>query len=167
MHLTAPFAVLAGLSEDPALLAGYGPITAGAARELAADATWRRILTDPISGTVLDVGRTSYPPPAGLADHVRTRDGTCRFPGCRQPAGRTDLDHTIPYPHGSTAATNLAALCRAHHRLKTFTTWTVDQTGDGTLTWTSPTGQRHTTRPRAHPVEHADAEADTAADPPF
>jgi hypothetical protein len=144
---TIPFTVLAGLRHDPAYLHGYGPITAQAARDLAADATWRRIITDPASGTVLDVGRTTYTPPAGLADHVRTRDRTCRFPGCRQPAARADLAHTIAYPNGPTAKHNLGALCRGDHRIKTLTTWTVTQDDQARLTWTSPTGQRHTTHP--------------------
>ncbi|HEY3259488.1 MAG TPA: DUF222 domain-containing protein, partial [Pseudonocardiaceae bacterium] len=61
--------------------AGYGPIPADMTRELAADATWRRLLTDPTSGTLLDVGRTTYKPPTALADFVRARDVTCRFPG--------------------------------------------------------------------------------------
>ena len=86
VHVTAPWTTLAGLDDHPAHLTGYGPITAEQARELAADATWRRILTDPASGTVRDVGRATYTPPAALAEFVRVRDGHCRFPGCRHPA---------------------------------------------------------------------------------
>jgi len=131
----------------PAELAGYGPITAETARELAADATWRRILTDPATGTVLDVGRTTYSPPPALAAHVRARDGTCRWFGCRRPAERCDLDHTEPHPRGPTAEYNLEALCRPHHRLKTHSTWSVVQHGGGVMAWTSPTGQRVITEP--------------------
>ena len=147
VHVTVPWTTLAGIDDLPAQLAGYGPITAEAARELAADATWRRILTDPDTGAVRDVGTTTYTPPAGLAAHVRARDGTCRWPGCRLPAQRCDLDHTEPYPRGPTADYNLAALCRPHHRLKTHTTWQVTQGTDGVLAWTSPTGQQIDTEP--------------------
>ena len=43
------------------------------------------------------------------------------------------------------------ALCRHHHRLKTFAPgWHVHQHPDGTLTWTTPTG--HTYVSRAGPV---------------
>lgn len=64
---------------------------------------------------------------------------TCRFPGCRQPAGRCDLDHVVPWPAGPTSAANLTALCRHHHRLKHQTRWRVS--GEhGSLMWTSPTG---------------------------
>ncbi|MBA3524434.1 MAG: HNH endonuclease, partial [Geodermatophilaceae bacterium] len=45
---------------------------------LAADGTWRRILTDPASGPVPDVGTPTYSPPAAMTRHVRTRDSTCR-----------------------------------------------------------------------------------------
>ena len=37
-----------------------------------------------------------YVPSRGLADFVRCRDLTCRFPGCSAPATRSDLDHTVP-----------------------------------------------------------------------
>jgi hypothetical protein len=41
-----------------------------------------------------------YTPSRPLADFVRCRDLTCRFPGCEAPATRCDLDHTIPYAEG-------------------------------------------------------------------
>jgi hypothetical protein len=149
VQVTVPAGTLLGLSDEPGVLAGHGPIPASMARRLAADGTWRRILTDPIGGAVLDVGRRSYAPPAALADHVIARDQTCRFPGCQQPAQRCDLDHTVPFPRGSTSAGNLAALCRHHHRLKHLTGWQVEQPEPGVLVWTSPAGRRHVTRPRA------------------
>jgi Domain of unknown function (DUF222) len=152
VHVTVPAGVLLGRDGVPAELAGYGPIPASIARRLAADGTWRRILTDPASGALLDVGRASYTPPRRLAEHVSIRDGTCRFPGCRQPARRCDLDHVRPYPAGPTSADNLVALCRHHHRLKHRSGWEVRQHEDGTLTWTSPTGHRYRTRPAQLPT---------------
>jgi hypothetical protein len=149
VQVTVPAGTLLGLSDEPGLLAGHGPIPASMARRLAADGVWRRILTDPVGGTVLDVGRRSYAPPAALTEHVIARDRTCRFPGCRQPARRCDLDHTVPYPRGGTSAGNLAALCRHHHRLKHLGGWTVEQPEPGKLIWTSPTGHRYPTQPPA------------------
>ncbi|HKA70070.1 MAG TPA: DUF222 domain-containing protein, partial [Actinomycetes bacterium] len=94
VHVTVPATTLLGLDDQPGELAGYGPIPAGLARMLAAGGTWRRLLTDPRSGALLELGRTTYVPPAALADQVRARDVTCRFPGCRRPAIGCDLDHT-------------------------------------------------------------------------
>ncbi|WP_157546044.1 HNH endonuclease signature motif containing protein [Mycobacterium sp. IS-1742] len=92
-----------------------------------------------------------YRPSAALQDFVRCRDLTCRFPGCDQPAHRCDLDHAVPYPAGPTCASNLRCLCRKHHLLKTFWTgktgWRDRQSPDGTIVWTSPTGQSYTTHP--------------------
>jgi len=39
-----------------------------------------------------------YIPSKALADFVRCRDLTCRWPGCDHPAMDCDVDHTIPTP---------------------------------------------------------------------
>jgi hypothetical protein len=88
-----------------------------------------------------------YTPSRKLADFVRCRDLTCRFPGCDEPAYRCDLDHTIPYPLGPTCASNLGCLCRKHHLLKTYWGWLARQLPDGTIIWTAPSGQTYTTYP--------------------
>ena len=82
-----------------------------------------------------------------LARYVRSRDLTCRFPGCTAPAEFCDIDHVIPYPLGATHPSNLACLCRNHHHLKTFWTgdWELRLLPDGAAVWTSPTGQTYTT----------------------
>ncbi|WP_292874095.1 HNH endonuclease signature motif containing protein, partial [Microbacterium sp.] len=70
------------------------------------------------------------------------RDKHCRFPGCRQPTWRCDIDHTKDAAHGGeTRICNLAHLCRRHHILKHHTAWRVRQLADGVLEWTSPTGR--------------------------
>src|SRR5690606_5132105 len=84
---------------EVAELEGYGPLTPDIARALAAGNPWRRLLTDPLTGAILDVGRTRYQPPAALAEYVRERDQTCTRPGCTTPARSCDLDHTIPWSH--------------------------------------------------------------------
>jgi Domain of unknown function (DUF222) len=149
VQVTVAATTLLGLDDRPGELAGHGPIPAQVARGLAADptGTWRRILTDPADGSVLDVGRRGYRPPLPLARFVTARDGTCRFPGCRQPARRCDLDHVKPWPAGPTAASNLISLCRHHHRLKHSGRWTVTADHHGTVTWTAPTGRGYETRP--------------------
>ena len=107
---------------------------------LAAGGTWRRLVTDPASGVVIDVGRTRYRPPAGLADLVRARDRACVFPTCQTPACRCDIDHLTAWSQGGTTSLdNLVTLCEAHHRLKHTPGWalTRDQ-ASGTLSWHTP-----------------------------
>ena len=107
---------------------------------LAAGGTWRRLVTDPASGVVIDVGRTRYRPPAGLADLVRARDRACVFPTCQTPAERCDIDHLTAWSQGGTTSLdNLVVLCEAHHRLKHTPGWTLtrDQ-ANGTLSWHTP-----------------------------
>ncbi|BDX32012.1 hypothetical protein TUM20985_25590 [Mycobacterium antarcticum] len=89
-----------------------------------------------------------YAPSKKLADFVRCRDLTCRFPGCHVPATNCDVDHTIPWPQGPTQAANLKAVCRRHHLLKTFWPgWRDRQYPDGRVEWTDPDGQSHVTTP--------------------
>ena len=107
---------------------------------LAAGGTWRRLVTDPASGVVIDVGRTRYRPPAGLADLVRARDRACVFPTCQTPAERCDIDHLTAWSQGGTTSLdNLTTLCEAHHRLKHTPGWalTRDQASE-TLSWHTP-----------------------------
>ena len=135
------------------------------ARTLAGDATWRRILTDPDSGAVLDVGTTTYRPPQHLAERVIARDKTCRAPGCRIPACRCELDHSIRFPDGPTAEHNLGCGCKHHHRKKHQTDWQVEQLPDATFSWTSPTG--HTYRVPPEPfLDHPPPEHATGPPPP-
>ncbi|WP_268777967.1 HNH endonuclease signature motif containing protein [Microbacterium sp. Root180] len=131
----------------PAELAGRAPIDTATARHLAGSAPgWDRILTHPVTGTVLAVDR--YRPSEQQRRHLRARDERCRFPGCRMPVHRCDVDHTTDAAlGGATSTCNLAHLCRRHHSLKHATDWTVTQRSDGTLEWTSPTGRVHLDHP--------------------
>ncbi len=95
---------------------------------------------------VLAVDR--YRPAEQQRRYLEARDRHCRFPGCRVPVRRCDLDHTHDAADGGpTEVGNLAHLCKRHHTLKHETAWTVRQTRDGTLEWTSPTGRRHRDEP--------------------
>ena len=164
LNITVPADVLAGVADEPAMLAGYGPITASEARALVADplrddcqragaaavVSWQRLLTDPMTGALTDMS-PRHRPPMRVERAVRSRDVTCRFPGCRRsastPRNGVDLDHTVPWPAGSTSADNLACLCRHHHRVKHSPGWTVQLTSDGAMEWTTPGGRRFTTQP--------------------
>ncbi|WP_406817607.1 HNH endonuclease signature motif containing protein [Mycobacterium sp. M23085] len=89
-----------------------------------------------------------YAPSKALADFVRCRDLTCRWPGCDRPAVDCDVDHTIPYADGGpTHPSNLKCYCRTHHLVKTFWGWQEKQLPDGTLILTSPAGRTYVTTP--------------------
>jgi hypothetical protein len=150
MNVTVPLTTLIGLNEHPGELSGYGPITAEHARELATNATWRRILTDP-AGQVLEVSRRRHAP-AALAEHVRLRDRTCRVPGCAVLAEDTEIDHTVRHmDSGETSAANTGAYCKYHNLWKERSPWTVSQPSPGTFTYTSPEGRSYTTNPDPYP----------------
>lgn len=132
-----PAAVIAGGGLVPApLLAELVRLGAPVRRLSAADA----LCAEP-----------GYRPSIELQRFVRSRDLTCRFPGCATPAERCDIDHTVPYPVGPTHPSNLKCLCRKNHLLKTFWAgpggWIDRQLPDGSVVWTSPTGATYVTHP--------------------
>ena len=144
VNLTIDLPTLLGLANNPGQLAGYGAIPATVARELAADAKWRRFITDPITGNLIDYGRQSYEPPQDLKDFLIARDQTCRFPGCRQSARRSDIDHAQAWDDGGkTSADNLGILCRRHHQMKTHGGWRLISNADGSCEWISPLGKKY------------------------
>ena len=145
VNVTVDLPTLMGLAENPGQLSGYGAIPASLARSLASDGKWRRFITDPTTGALLDYGRESYEPPQALVDFLIARDRTCRFPGCRAPARLSDLDHAQSWESGGeTSAQNLGALCRRHHQLKTHGGWKLQSNVDGSCNWTSPEGKSYT-----------------------
>ena len=126
--ITVPVTSLAGFSAEPGVSTdGTFALPASVVRELAArpGTLFHRVLTDPLGG-ILDVTRIGYRPSADQRAAIEIRDGTCAVPSCDRPAWDCDLDHDIPYPHGSTTGSNLQALCRRHHRMKTHLPgWTI------------------------------------------
>jgi Domain of unknown function (DUF222) len=91
---------------------------------------------------------SAYVPSKALADFVRCRDLTCRWPGCDHPAFDCDIDHTIPHADGGpTHASNLKCYCRTHHLVKTFWGWRDQQLSDGTVILDSPSGKTYVTTP--------------------
>lgn len=152
VNITMDLPTALGLAENPAVLSDYGPIPASIARELAADGKWRRFVVDPVTGSLLDLGRETYEPPQALRDFLLARDRVCRFPGCRRPGHMTDIDHSQSWESGGvTSAANLGLLCRRHHRMKTHGGWKIESNADGSCTWTSPQGKVH--KVPARPVD--------------
>src|SRR5690625_2956284 len=134
---------------EVAELHGYGPITPDVARALAhSGGTWQRLVTDPLSGELLDVGRSRCRPPAAIADFVRHRDGTCVFPGCSAPAGNAQLDHVVPWEFGGVTSTdNVDSLCPTNHPVKTIGAFQLRHLGGGVFEWTTPTGHHYVRHP--------------------
>lgn len=169
VQIVVPVLSLLGASQEPATLAGLGPVDPETARCLAvaAPGPWDRILTHPITGVVLHTD--TYQRTAAIDRHVKARDRHCRFPGCRQPAIRCEVDHTVDWADGGTTdVRNLGCLCQRHHSMKQFATWKVRQLGDGVLEWTSPTGVTYLDTPAAYPPTVHFAPSDGgAADAPF
>lgn len=147
IHLLAESDTVNGQGNTPGYLPGYGAIPADAVRALAARATLRPLARPEQLRT-----EPGYRPSQALAEFVRCRDLTCRFPGCDVPAEFCDIDHCVPWDRGGlTHPSNLTLLCRAHHLLKTFWVgengWRETQFPDGTITWIAPSGRRYTTTP--------------------
>ena len=156
IRVTMPLTALLG-SDEPCELSGHGPITAEQARAIAADGFLTRLVCDPLSGTLLDYGRTRYEPPATLKNHIRARDGECVMPICNQPATRSDIDHVtaarlepgtgLP-TDGATSADNLAAECRHHHLAKDADGgYRLTREPDGGYEWTTPLGRQYRQEP--------------------
>ena len=162
VRVTVPVLALAGRGTEPAVLAGSGPIDPATARTLAGGCSgWERVMTHPLTGAVLAVDR--YRPGEDLKRMLRARDDHCRFPGCRMPAHRCDLDHTLDAERGgATCESNLAYLCRRHHTLKHAAPWKVRQRPGGILEWITPTGRTCADTPQ--PVLRFTASSDP---PPF
>lgn len=144
IHVVAEASTLRGDDDKTGYLLGTASlIPAELLRDLAASARLRP-LTQPDQCT----GEPHYRPSRRLADFIRARDLTCRAPGCYRPATDCDIDHTVPYGDGgATHASNLKALCRFHHLVKTFWGWHDKQLPDGTVIWTLPDGHTYVTTP--------------------
>ena len=145
------------------------------ARLLTEDADWRRLVTDPVTGHLLDFGHTTYQPPQALRDYVTARDRTCIAPHCNRPSTHSQLDHLDPFPRnhgkpdpgggrppdpaiqpadpgpprsgGATSAANMRPECTWHHLLKTHHGWTVQARPDDSTLWSSPSGRTYLVPP--------------------
>jgi hypothetical protein len=140
--LTIPATSLAGLSDEPGISTdGHWVLPASMVRDLATGAgtLFHRVITDP-AGRILDVTKLGRFAPANLEFGIEVRDGVCQFPTCTRAAQHCDKDHRVPWPHGPTAGTNMWALCRRHHRMKTAGIFTAEPDENGRPTWRLPSG---------------------------
>ena len=148
LRVTVDLPTLLGLADNPAELAGHGPIPPHLARELAGDADWIRFTTDPQTGELLDLNPRRYRPSRRLAAFIRARQPVCGWPGCNQPSERCDLDHSHDFDNGGpTRRANLGPFCRQHHNAKTHGRWRYRRHPDGAATLTSPLRKTYTLKP--------------------
>lgn len=96
----------AGVAE----LADVGPITPGAARRLACDASVSRVIVGPGSRP-LEAGRSTRVVPATIRRALWVRDRGCRFPGCGRPPGWCDAHHVVHWADGGTTGSRTSCCC--------------------------------------------------------
>ena len=137
------------LNDHPGDLAGYGPVIADIARQVAEHETkaeWRYTVTDPNTGQAVATGTTRRRPARAQRRSVEARTPTCVFPGCRMPAVESDLDHRTPWSEGGpTTEDNLRPLCRHDHCIRHQHGWTYTPLPNGDHRWTSRLGHTYTT----------------------
>ena len=112
-----------------------------------------KITIKPVIDLDAELSTPAYQVPDRIREQVVLRDRTCVFPWCTRPARSGDVDHIVAFDHvadaegrpqpGPTTTSNLAALCRYHHRLKTFTAWHYRMVAPAVFDWTSPHGHRY------------------------
>ena len=145
--VTVPVFALMGLTDEPAMLDGYGPVPPSMARELVAGGagSFYRVLVDPRDGAPLEIGRTRYRVTGAVRAWLRLRDGKCPFPGCSNNSLDNDADHILAWAHGGTTGiSNLGQPCPKHHKLRHTTGWRPSRASkDEPPGWTSPTGRHY------------------------
>ncbi|MEX2503354.1 MAG: DUF222 domain-containing protein [Egicoccus sp.] len=108
-------------------------LTREAVQRISCDADLQVLLVD--GHQVLGITAPTAEIPARVRRAVMARDQGCRFPGCRAPAGWTDLHHVIPRNRGGpTTVDNLVGVCRRHHMAVTEGRWKLSMTPAGTVT---------------------------------
>src|SRR5437762_4470046 len=138
VHVDAP--VLAG-SDAPgqSVLDDDTHVSAETSRHLACDAS-RVVMRHDAQGHVVEIGARTRTIPPALRRALDHRDRGCRFPGCGVGFGQ---GHHIHHPaHGRlTTLSNLALLCRRHHRAVHEEGYEVDRQPDGELSFRRPDGR--------------------------
>jgi hypothetical protein len=113
-------------------------VSAETSRRLACDAT-RVVMRHDADGNVVEVGARTRTIPPALRRVLQYRDRGCRFPGCGLPFGQ---GHHIRHwaDGGPTTLSNLAMLCRRHHRAVHEDGFTMERECDGELGFRRPDG---------------------------
>jgi hypothetical protein len=138
VHVDAP--VLAD-PEAPgqSVLEGGTHVSSETSRRLACDAS-RVVMRHAPDGGVVEVGARTRTIPPALRRALHHRDHGCRFPGCGLPFGQ---GHHIRHwaQGGPTTLSNLALLCRRHHRAVHEEGYQIERPPDGELRFRRPDGR--------------------------
>ncbi len=121
------------------VLEGGTRVSAETSRRLACD-TSRVVMRHDVSGRVVEVGARTRTIPPALRRALHHRDGGCRFPGCGLAVGE---GHHIRHwaRGGPTTLSNLALLCRRHHRAVHEEGYQVERQAEGELCFRRPDGR--------------------------
>ena len=137
VHVDAP--VLAD-AEHPgqSVLEDGVRVSAETSQRLACDAS-RVVMRHDAEGNLLEVGARTRTIPPALRRALQHRDRGCRFPGCHARFGQGH--HIRHWAHGGpTTLSNLALVCRRHHRAVHEEGYQVERQADGELTFRHPYG---------------------------
>ena len=113
-------------------------VSAETSRRLACDAS-RVVMRHDGAGRVVEVGARTRTIPPALRRALQQRDRGCRFPGCHVRVGQ---GHHVRHwaQGGPTTLSNLALLCRRHHRAVHEEGYQVARGPDGALQFRRPNG---------------------------
>jgi len=114
-------------------------VPAGTSQRLACDAS-RVVMRHDADGRVVEIGARTRTIPPALRRALHHRDRGCRFPGCGVRFGQ---GHHIRHwaQGGPTTLSNLALLCRRHHRAVHEEGYQLDRQPDGELRFSRPDGR--------------------------
>jgi Domain of unknown function (DUF222)/HNH endonuclease len=152
----------AGVLADPeqpgqAVLEDGLRVSAETSQRLACDAS-RVVMRHDRDGQVLEIGARTRTIPPALRRVLQHRDHGCRFPGCGLPFGQGH--HLRHWAHGGpTTLSNLALLCRRHHRAVHEEAFQVERLPDGELQFRDPNGRLLPEVPPSIVVSFAAADA--------
>ena len=130
-----------------------GPIPPESLRMLCCDAAVVPVVLNG-KGQPLDVGRATRTIPDGLRRAVAARDRGCAHPGCGRPPSWCEVHHIVEWElGGETKLSNLAMLCRVHHRQVHSTEWVV-RIRDGLPEFIPPKWLDFEQKPRRRALPH-------------
>src|SRR3989440_5108827 len=134
------------------VLDGGARVPAGTSQRLACDAS-RVVMRHDSEGRTTEVGARTRTIPPALRRALQHRDRGCRFPGCGLPFGQ---GHHIRHwaQGGPTTLSNLAMLCRRHHRAVHEEGYQVERLPDGELRFRRPDGRSLPDVPSPPSVAH-------------